>query len=44
MRAELEAKGDRSGYDRRYRDLPAKEVAKLEASGREYVIRFKMPL
>lgn len=44
MRAELEAKGDRSGYDRRYRDLPAEEVARLEASGRDYVIRFKMPL
>jgi glutamyl-tRNA synthetase len=44
MRAVLEAKGDRSGYDRRYRDLSAEEVAKLEAAGREYVIRFKMPL
>ena len=44
MRAELEAKGDRSGYDRRYRDLPADEVARLEASGRDYVVRFKMPL
>ena len=44
MRAALEAKGDRSGYDRRYRDLPAEEVARLEAEGREYVVRFKMPL
>jgi glutamyl-tRNA synthetase len=44
MRAVLEAKGDRSGYDRRYRDLPADEVARLEAAGREYVVRFKMPL
>jgi len=44
MRAALEAKGDRSGYDRRYRDLPAEKVAELEASGREYVVRFKMPL
>jgi glutamyl/glutaminyl-tRNA synthetase len=33
MRAVLEAKGDRSGYDRRYRDLPADEVARLEAKG-----------
>ena len=44
MRAALEAKGDRSGYDRRYRDFPAEEAAKLEAEGREYVVRFKMPL
>ncbi|MCP4420845.1 MAG: glutamate--tRNA ligase [Chloroflexi bacterium] len=44
MRRELEAKGDRSGYDRRYRDLPAEEVARLEASGKKYVVRFKMPL
>ncbi|PIE81139.1 MAG: glutamate--tRNA ligase [Chloroflexi bacterium] len=44
MRQELEAKGDRSGYDRRYRDMPADQVAKLEAEGKPYVIRFKMPL
>ena len=44
IREELEAKGDRSGYDRRYRDLPPEETAALEASGRSYVIRFKMPL
>ena len=44
MRAVLEAKGDRSGYDRRYRDLPTEEVARLEALGREYVVRLKMPL
>ena len=44
MRRELEAKGDRSGYDRRYRDLPAEGVARLEAAGRDYVVRFKMPL
>jgi glutamyl-tRNA synthetase len=44
MRRELEAKGDRSGYDRRYRDFPKEEVAKLEAAGKKYVVRFKMPL
>lgn len=44
MRKVLEAKGDRSGYDRRYRDFPAEQVAALEADGRSYVIRFKMPL
>lgn len=44
MRVVLEAKGDRSGYDRRYRDMPAAQVAELEAQGKPYVIRFKMPL
>lgn len=44
MRQEQEARGEMSHYDRRYRDLPAGEVAKLEASGKDYVIRFKMPL
>lgn len=44
MRKELEAKGDFSGYDRRYRDITPEEVARLEAEGRNYVIRFKMPL
>ncbi len=32
------------GYDRRYRDMPAEEIEKLEAEGKPYVIRFKMPL
>lgn len=44
MRKEMEARGDFSGYDRRYRDVPAEQIAALEAEGREYVIRFKMPL
>lgn len=44
MRKVLKAKGDYSGYDRRYRDLPAGQVAALEAEGRPYAIRFKMPL
>lgn len=33
-----------NGYDRRYRDTPAEEVAELEAQGKDYVIRFRMPL
>ena len=32
------------GYDRRYRDVPADAAARLEAAGKPYVIRFKMPL
>ena len=32
------------GYDRRYRDCPPVDTAELEARGRPYVIRFKMPL
>jgi glutamyl-tRNA synthetase len=44
MRAEQKAKGLPLGYDRRYRDTPPEEVARLEAEGRPYVIRFKMPL
>lgn len=31
-------------YDRRYRDIPAQATAGLEATGRPYVIRIKMPL
>ncbi len=36
--------GQQPEYDRRYRDISADEAAKLEADGRAYVIRFKMPL
>lgn len=32
------------GYDRRYRETAPAETAQLEAAGRPYVIRFKMPL
>ncbi len=32
------------GYDRRYRDLPGDDADRLEAEGRQFVIRFKMPL
>ncbi len=31
------------GYDRRYRDIPDWQAAELEAQGKSYVIRFKMP-
>ncbi|HSH05065.1 MAG TPA: glutamate--tRNA ligase [Anaerolineae bacterium] len=44
MRAYQKANNLPLGYDRRYRDTPADEVARLEAEGRPYVIRFKMPL
>lgn len=33
-----------TGYDRRYRDMSAENIAQLEDEGRDYVIRFKMPL
>lgn len=33
-----------NGYDRRYRDISDEQVAELEAQGKDYVIRFKMPL
>lgn len=33
-----------TGYDRRYREFPVDQAAELEAQGRAYVIRFKMPL
>ncbi|MDX1522899.1 MAG: glutamate--tRNA ligase, partial [Anaerolineae bacterium] len=44
IRKALEAQGDYSGYDRRYRDLTPAQTAALEAEGRPYVIRFKMPI
>ena len=33
-----------TGYDRRYRDLPAEQAAVLEGQGKPYVVRLKMPL
>jgi glutamyl-tRNA synthetase len=33
-----------TGYDRRCRNLPADELARRVAEGRDFVIRFKMPL
>lgn len=44
LRRQQEAQGDYSGYDRRYRNTSPTEVARLEAEGIPYVIRFKMPL
>lgn len=44
MRQEQIARGEQPHYDRRYRDLTAEQAAELEAAGREYVIRHKMPL
>jgi len=42
---ELQSKtGGKQGYDRRCRNLSAKEIAEREASGLAYVIRLKMPL
>lgn len=40
--AEMRASG--GGYDRRYRDISAEQADRLEAQGKPYVIRFKMPL
>ncbi len=40
--AHLRAAGQ--GYDRRYRDLDPAAARRLEAAGKDYVIRFKMPL
>lgn len=41
---EMRENGVPGGYDRRYRDFPADQVAALEAAGKPYVVRFKMPL
>lgn len=42
---EINAKlGKKIGYDRRYRNLSAQEVAEREAEGQPYVVRLKMPL
>lgn len=40
----MRAAGVPGGYDRRYRDYPADQAADLEAQGKPYVVRFKMPL
>jgi len=44
MNRQRKLRGEPPGYDRRYRNTPPEEVEKLEAQGRAYVIRFKMPL
>lgn len=43
MRADQIARKQPPGYDRRCRDLLADEVRRLEAEGRPFVIRIKMP-
>lgn len=44
MRAEQMKLKEPPRYDRRCRDLPAEEVARLKAEGRVPVVRFKTPL
>ncbi len=44
MRRTQKERGAKQPYDRRYRDLPAAEVARLLAEGRPHVVRLKMPL
>lgn len=44
MREVASKMGYKSGYDRRYRSLSDEEISDLEAKGRPYVIRLKMPL
>jgi glutamyl-tRNA synthetase len=44
MRRTQKERGAKQPYDRRYRDLPAEEVAARLAAGQPYVIRLKMPL
>lgn len=42
---EIAAKtGQRSGYDRRYRNLSPEEIEKRESEGQSYTIRLKVPL
>lgn len=44
MREMSKALGKRIGYDRRYRNLSAEEIAAREADGQSYVVRLKIPL
>ena len=44
MREIAKAQGKRLGYDRRYRNLSAEEIAEREAAGQSSVIRLKVPL
>ncbi len=44
MREVMAAQGERSGYDRRYRNLSKEEIAQREAQGQSYTIRLKVPL
>lgn len=42
--AAMRDQGVPGGYDRRYRDCSADQLAALEAQGKPYTVRFKMPL
>lgn len=44
MREMASKMGSRVGYDRRYRNLSAEEVAQREKEGQPYVVRLKVPL
>lgn len=44
MREISKATGKPGGYDRRYRNLSQSEIETLEAAGKPYVIRLKIPL
>lgn len=44
MRELASKSGQKSGYDRRYRNLCKEEVEKREKEGQSYVIRLKVPL
>lgn len=44
MREVMAAQGERSGYDRRYRNLSDEEITKREGEGQSYTIRLKVPL
>ncbi len=44
MREVAAARGQKQGYDRRYRNLSDEEVKEREARGESYVIRLKVPL
>lgn len=44
MREVAKKMGTRIGYDRRYRNLNAKEIEERETSGQPYTIRLKIPL
>lgn len=44
MREMASKLGSRVGYDRRYRNLSAEEIAEREKAGQPYVVRLKVPL
>ncbi|MEM8628646.1 MAG: glutamate--tRNA ligase [Chlamydiota bacterium] len=44
MREIARKRGVRVGYDRRYRNLEAQEISRLEKEGMHYVIRLRVPL